>query len=103
LHLLILFKYAIYGSAQYIGKALQQRTSYRPNIKRILKKRHNGVFNVSFRQVLSQKSDHWCVNSNALAKLQGVGGQKIVVERVDVHQGGQAVVGNIQGGKGGND
>lgn len=32
-----------------------------------------------------------------LARLQGQGGQKIVVERVDVHQGGQAVVGNIQG------
>lgn len=39
--------------------------------------------------------------ANALAKLQGIGGQKIVVERVDVHQGGQAVVGNIQGGYGG--
>lgn len=38
--------------------------------------------------------------ANALAKLQGLGGQKIVVERVDVHQGGQAVVGNIQGGMG---
>lgn len=36
--------------------------------------------------------------ANVLAKLQGVGGQKIIVERVDVHQGGQAIVGNIQGG-----
>lgn len=36
--------------------------------------------------------------ANILAKLQGVGGQKITVERVDVHQGGQAIVGNIQGG-----
>lgn len=35
--------------------------------------------------------------ANILAKLQGIGGQKIIVERVDVHQGGQAVVGNIQG------
>jgi len=35
--------------------------------------------------------------ANILAKLQGVGGQKIIVERVDVHQGGQAVVGNIHG------
>ena len=34
--------------------------------------------------------------ANMLAKLKGVGGQKIIVERVDVHQGGQAVVGNIQ-------
>lgn len=32
-----------------------------------------------------------------LARLQGQGEQKIVVERVDVHQGGQAVVGNING------
>lgn len=35
--------------------------------------------------------------ASLLAKLQGVGGQKIIVERVDVHQGGQAIVGNIQG------
>jgi hypothetical protein len=32
-----------------------------------------------------------------LAKLQGVGGQKIVVEHVKVHQGRQTVVGNING------
>ena len=38
-----------------------------------------------------------------LAKLRGVGGQKIIVERVDVHQGGQAVVGNIQGNMGNTD
>jgi Na+-transporting NADH:ubiquinone oxidoreductase subunit NqrA len=38
--------------------------------------------------------------ANILAKLQGIGGQKIIVERVDVHQGGQAIVGNIQGGMG---
>ncbi|STX38813.1 hypothetical protein [Legionella feeleii] len=38
--------------------------------------------------------------AHLLAKLQGVGGQKIIVERVDVHQGGQAIVGNIQGGMG---
>ncbi len=38
--------------------------------------------------------------ANIFAKLQGVGGQKIIVERVDVHQGGQAVVGNIHGGMG---
>ncbi|KTD31197.1 hypothetical protein Lmor_2804 [Legionella moravica] len=41
--------------------------------------------------------------TNILAKLQGVGGQKIIVERVDVHQGGQAIVGNIQGSMGGKD
>ncbi|MGM9454754.1 hypothetical protein ACTAZI_15630 [Legionella bozemanae] len=38
--------------------------------------------------------------ASLLAKLQGIGGQKIIVERVDVHQGGQAIVGNIQGGMG---
>jgi hypothetical protein len=37
--------------------------------------------------------------ANILAKLQGVDGQKIIVERVDVHQGGQAIVGNVQGGR----
>lgn len=41
--------------------------------------------------------------ANILAKLQGVGGQKIIVERVEVHQGGQAVVGNIQGSMGNKD
>jgi len=35
-----------------------------------------------------------------LAKLQGIGGQKITVERVEVHQGGQAIVGNINRGMG---
>lgn len=38
--------------------------------------------------------------ANTFAKLQGAGWQKIIVERVEVHQGGQAVVGNIQGGTG---
>ncbi|APF02926.1 TPA: hypothetical protein ACJ5DT_000051 [Legionella pneumophila] len=38
--------------------------------------------------------------ANLLAKLQGLGSQKITVERVEVHQGGQAIVGNIQGGMG---
>lgn len=41
--------------------------------------------------------------ANILAKLQGVGGQKIIVEHVDVHPGGQAIVGNIQGGMGYNE
>lgn len=41
--------------------------------------------------------------ANTLAKLQGVAGQKIIVERVDVHQGGQAIVGNIQGSMGAKD
>lgn len=33
--------------------------------------------------------------ANLLSKLQGYGGQGIIVERVDVHNGGQAVVGTI--------
>jgi len=35
--------------------------------------------------------------ANLLSKLQGNGGQKIIVEHVEVHQGGQAIVGNIKG------
>jgi hypothetical protein len=35
---------------------------------------------------------------NTFAKLQGIVGQKITVERIDVHQGAQAIVGNIHGG-----
>lgn len=35
--------------------------------------------------------------ANLLARLQGDGIQKIIVERVDVHGGGQAIVGNING------
>ena len=34
-----------------------------------------------------------------LAKLQGGSGQKIVVERVDISNGGQAVIGNINSSK----
>lgn len=36
--------------------------------------------------------------ANLLSRLQGNGGQKIIVEHVDVHSGGQAIVGNINGG-----
>ena len=36
--------------------------------------------------------------ANLLAKLQGIGGQKIIIERVEVHQGGQAIVGSIHRG-----
>src|SRR3990167_10436469 len=38
--------------------------------------------------------------ANLLAKLQGVAGQKIIVERVDVHPGGQDIVGNVHRGLG---
>ena len=43
-------------------------------------------------------SNTFIQQATLLAKLQGGIGQKIVVEHVDVHQGGQAIVGNIQGG-----
>lgn len=33
--------------------------------------------------------------ANLLAKLQGIGGQKIIVERVDISNGGQAIIGTI--------
>lgn len=36
--------------------------------------------------------------ANLLARLQGGGIQKIIIERVDIHQGAQAVVGSIHGG-----
>lgn len=35
---------------------------------------------------------------NTLSRLQGNSSQKITVEHVDVHSGGQAIVGNITGG-----
>lgn len=38
--------------------------------------------------------------ANLLAKLQGIAGQKIIIEHVDVHQGGQAIVGTIEGAMG---
>lgn len=36
--------------------------------------------------------------ANLLAKLQGGIGQKIIVERVDISHGGQAVIGTVNGG-----
>lgn len=36
----------------------------------------------------------------ALQKLRGKGGQKVTVEHVHVHQGGQAIVGNVEKGGG---
>lgn len=38
----------------------------------------------------------------ALQKLRGKGGQKVTVEHVHVHQGGQAIVGNVEKGEGKN-
>ena len=40
-------------------------------------------------------SNTFIQQANLLAKLQGGVGQKIIVERVDISHGGQAVIGNI--------
>ena len=43
-------------------------------------------------------SNTFIQQANLLAKLQGGVGQKIIVERVDVSHGGQAVIGTVNGG-----
>ena len=64
----------------------------------------NGVDNIDLKKYYTNAavklSNCFVQQANILAKLQGIGGQKIIVERVDVHQGGQAVVGNVQGSLG---
>ncbi len=64
----------------------------------------NGINNLEIEKYYTNaaiKLSHCFVQqANLLAKLQGYAGQKITVERVDVHHGGQAMVGNIQGGVG---
>jgi hypothetical protein len=62
----------------------------------------NGINNLEIEKYYTNvaiKLSHCFVQqANLLAKLQGHVSQKITVERVDVHQGGQAIVGNIQRG-----
>jgi hypothetical protein len=48
-----------------------------------------------FTNTAIKLSNTFCTQAQLLAKLQGLGGQKLVVERVDVSHGGQAVIGNI--------
>jgi len=43
-------------------------------------------------------SNTFIQQANLLAKLQGGVGQKIIVERVDISHGGQAVIGTVTGG-----
>lgn len=43
-------------------------------------------------------SNTFVQQASLLAKLQGAIGQKFVVERVDVHDGGQAVIGAVNSG-----
>jgi hypothetical protein len=42
----------------------------------------------------------WATLLEALNKHRGKGQQKVTVEHVHVHQGGQAIVGNVEGGRG---
>ncbi|HHF7367430.1 TPA: hypothetical protein ACPSKY_002563 [Legionella bozemanae] len=64
----------------------------------------NAVDDIQLKQYYTNSaiklSNCFVQQASLLAKLQGIAGQKIIVERVDVHQGGQAIVGNIQGGMG---
>lgn len=64
----------------------------------------NGIDHLELKQYYTNAAiklaNCFTQQANTLAKLQGVGGQKITVERVDVHQGGQAIVGHVQGGMG---
>ena len=52
-----------------------------------------------FLIIIGRLANCFVQQANMLTKLQGIAGQKITVERVVVNQGGQAVVGNIQGGQ----
>lgn len=56
---------------------------------------NNGQF---FVNAAIKLANTFAQQANLLNKLQGNGGQKITIERVDVHHGGQAIVGNISGG-----
>ncbi len=58
-----------------------------------------GIFDTNQYLVNSSIKLANCFTQQAalLARLQGISGQKIVVEYVEVHNGGQAIVGNIQG------
>lgn len=62
----------------------------------------NGINNLElekyYTNVAIKLSHCFAQQANLLAKLQGHAGQKITVEHVDVHQGGQAIVGNIHRG-----
>ncbi len=57
----------------------------------------------SFKQYLTNASiklaNTFTQQANLLSRLQGNGGQKIIVEHLDIHDGGQAVVGHITGGR----
>lgn len=61
----------------------------------------NGVDNLELKKYYTNSgvklANCFVQQANLLAKLQGIG-QKITIERVDVHNGGQAIVGNVERG-----
>lgn len=63
----------------------------------------NGIDNMTSKQYYTNTaiklSNCFVQQASLLAKLQGAVGQTMMVGRVDVHEGGQAVVGNIHGTK----
>lgn len=50
-----------------------------------------------FTNAAIKLSNCFTQQATLLAKLQGTAGQRIVVEHVEVHQGGQAAIGNFGG------
>lgn len=61
----------------------------------------NGVNNNVER--VTKLARTFTVQMEALARYRGKGQQKVTVEHVHVHQGGQAIVGNVRPGGGGGD
>ena len=63
----------------------------------------NGIDSMTSKQYHTNTaiklSNCFVQQASLLAKLQGAVGQTMMVGRVDVHEGGQAVVGNIHGTK----
>lgn len=76
-----------------IHKLQQKSMCYAQNIDNFKLEKHYVNSAVKLANCFVQQA-------NLLAKLQGIVNQKITVERVEVHQGGQAIVGNIHRGMG---
>ena len=58
---------------------------------------HNTTLQQYYTNAAIKLTNCFTQQANVLAKLQSLSGSKITVERVDVHDGGQAVVGNVIG------
>jgi hypothetical protein len=68
---------------QQISIAMANKTVMQPNHRQY------------FSNTAIKLANTFVQQATLLAKLQGAGSQKIVVEHVEVHHGGQAVVGNV--------